>query len=186
MTGLMAAGLAAENVGLAYLRSLGYWADSAGQGIYTPNLRESLRGTRSTLRWWVDTQCGIPGLPHSLRLVDHKSRMPWRDGPDMSIEIAPLMLAISGRLDHPTMFMLGDRWAPASRVWEAILPVGRGHCCEIHHQWAVCAAPDDADICLQVIRDLPEKCRATRGSGDPYVWVDPSCTSPIPYARESL
>jgi hypothetical protein len=186
MTELMVAGAVAEDRGIALLRSRGYWVDRAGQGIYSPHLRDSLRGTRSVLRWWVDVQCGEPGIRNSLRLVDIKSRMPWRDGPDISIEIAPLMLAISGVMSHPTMFMVDDQWAPASRAWEKILPPGRGHCCDIHHQMAVCAIPDDVEICLRVIRDLPEKCRPTRGCGDPYVWVDSTCLRPIPYARGTL
>lgn len=181
---IMRVGLAAELRGLEYLRSLGYWAERGGQGIYSPRVRAQIQGTRSNLRWWVDSQCGIPGVPGSLRMVDVKTRMPYRDGPDVSVEIAPLMLAISGVMSHPTMFMYEHAWAPATLVWEAILPTRRGHCCDEHHRWAVCAAPDDVATCLAVIRQLPEKCRQnrTRGTDDPYVWVDASCFQPIPRA----
>jgi hypothetical protein len=179
---LMVAGETAELEGIDYLRALGYWAERGGQGIYSPLIRERLQGTRSTLRWWCDVQCGIPGR-HDLVHVDVKSRMPWRNGPDVSIEISPLMLAISGVTGWPTMFMYGRNWAPATKVWESILPSHSGHCCDLHHSWARAASPDDANACLRVIQNLPEKCRPTRGSEDPYVWVNPSCFVPIPKVR---
>jgi hypothetical protein len=171
----------AEAEALGYLRSLGYWAERGGQGIYSAHVREQLAGTRSPLRWWVDCACGVPGRPRSMRLVDVKSAMPWRvDQPDIAVEVAPLMLAISGMLPHPTMFMVGRSWAFATAVHAHIRLDTHGHCCREHLDLAAHARVDDVAGCLAVIEALPEKCRPTRGSGDPYVWVAASCLMPVP------
>lgn len=175
-------GKAAEPVAMQHLTALGYWVEKTGQTVLPDRVRASLVRTRSAMRYWVDLYCGIPGIQQSTRLVDVKSTSVWTRSATISIEISPLLLALSGVMGPPVYFMHKRQWTPAYQAWRWIRLWPDPHCCPDHFEALLHLDTDDPGACLAMFNELPEKCRSTRGSGDPYIVVDPQCMTVIPPA----